>query len=289
MPRSRKMNRQPRRQGGPRSANLDRGGRRQQDNVGFPDRMLAKLSYCDYRRVNPGVVSYADTVYNLNSVFDPENSGVGHQPRGFDVLAGLYNKYRVHKCRSRIEVRQRAAHGLAGILLPNNSSTALTTADLPMEQSRSTRIPLTGASQPVTLVDVMYDCAQVLGQTRAQYMANEDTSALVTANPTEGVFSHVFLWQPDSATVLDCEFVHYLTYEVEFFDRKFDGPSSIARELVELQEQVSLLQAHFDEQEVAGDDQPVVVRRAAPPQPSNPGPVAQPRAARADSRPRCPP
>jgi hypothetical protein len=231
--------------------------------------MVAKLSYVDYRRVNPGVVTYSDTVYNLNSVFDPENTGVGHQPRGFDVLAGLYNKYRVFKCRSRMELRQRAAHGISGLLLPSNSSTGLTTADLPMEAPRATRIPVTGASQPIPFVDVTYDCAQILGQTRAQYAANEDTSALVTANPAEGVFLHAFQWQLDSTTVLDCEFTHYLTYEVEFFDRKFDGPSSIARELVELQQQVDHLQAHMDEASAAGDDQPVVVRRPAPPQPSS--------------------
>lgn len=33
--------------------------------------------------------------FSLNSVFDPDSSGVGHQPLGHDEMAALYSKYKV--------------------------------------------------------------------------------------------------------------------------------------------------------------------------------------------------
>jgi hypothetical protein len=263
---SRKNNRQPRRpSGGLRSTALDRGRLGQQANTGFPDRLTARLPYIDYRR-RTAVTPADDLVYNLNSVFDPENTGACHQPRSFDTLAALYNKYRVISTRGRLEVRQRAAHGLIGVVQASNVATALTSADIPYELPRTTRIPLTSTNQPCARVDINYDMAAVLGQTRAQYMANEDTSALVGANPAELIFMHVYLQCPDNVTTIDVDYVLYLDFVVEFFDRKFESPSSVAQQLVDLQREIAHLQEHLDEQ--AGDDQPVVVPRSAPAQPS---------------------
>jgi len=244
-----------------RSARIG-GAPRQQNNAGFPERFVANLSYVSYNRVNPGVVTSADTVFNLNSVFDPENTGVGHQPRGFDTLAALYGKYRVRKTRCRLHARQRASHGIHVVTVPSNSATALAIADYPSEMPRCTASFVSGSNQPTVTTDVTYDCADILGQTRAQYMADEDTSALVTANPAETLYLHIFAAQIDGVTVLDYEFILHLTFEVEFFDRKYEGPSSIAAQLAGLQRQLAEMVGE------AGDDHPVVVPRTAPPQTS---------------------
>lgn len=232
------MFRAPRRQsgGGVRSADLDRGPPRRQANVGFPDRIMARLSYHDMRRINPGGgATYLDTVYEVNNAFDPEYSGAGHQPRGFDSLAALYNRYRVYRTVADVEVRQRASHGVLGACVPNNVSTALTSADVPLELNRAVYIPVTGSSQPVSRVRTTIDMPAILGQTRAQYAANDNVMSLVTGNPNEPIYLHVYIAQVDGATALDVEISVTLQLEVEFFDRKFDSPSSIGREMAMLQ------------------------------------------------------
>lgn len=40
-----------------------------------------------------------DQQMNLNSLFDPDRSGVGHQPYCFDQWASFYNRYRVYGCK----------------------------------------------------------------------------------------------------------------------------------------------------------------------------------------------
>lgn len=249
-----------------RSARLPGGsGSRLQQSVGFPERIQAKLQYTTSTRVNPGVVTYQDTVFRLNGPYDPEFTGAGHQPRGWDTLAGLYDKYRVARCRAVVHARQRAAHGIQVVLVPSNQSTSLINTDFPAEIQRATPTSITGSNQPIVNVDVTYNNADILGQSPAQYRASEDTSSLTTTVPSEGIFLHVYAYQLDGATVLDYEFTISLFYDVEFFDRRYEGPSSVAEQIAELR---ALLAAR-EEDEVAGDDQPVVVRRPAPPQPSN--------------------
>jgi hypothetical protein len=260
------MRRAPRRggRGDPiRSASLPGGGGpRGQLQAGFPDRIKARLCYTSLNRVNPGVLTFVDTVFNLNSLFDPEFTGAGHQPRGFDTLATLYGKYRVNRCIATLHARQRAAHGIQIVMVPNNTSTALQNNDYPAEMQRSVASQITGSAQPVVNLERAYDCADVLGQTSAQYRADEDTSALVTANPAELLYLHVFAQQIDGATVLDYEFVLNMVFECEFFDRKFESPSSLARQMADLSHRILDADAADEEDDTVS----VVSRRSAPPQ-----------------------
>jgi len=44
---------------------------------------------------------------NLNSLFDPNRTGTGHQPYGYDTIATLYNRYRVISTRYKIVLGSR--------------------------------------------------------------------------------------------------------------------------------------------------------------------------------------
>lgn len=65
---------------------------------GFPLQKVVKLRYVDSNvTLNPGIgaISVAENIYRCNSVFDPDYTGTGHQPMGFDQWAALYTKYTV--------------------------------------------------------------------------------------------------------------------------------------------------------------------------------------------------
>ena len=42
--------------------------------------------------------------FNLNNIYDPDRTGVGHQPYGYDQLGAIYNRYRVIACHWAINV-----------------------------------------------------------------------------------------------------------------------------------------------------------------------------------------
>lgn len=72
----------------------------------FPSRIQVKLNY--YETVllaSTEVAAQAEYVFNLNSLFDPNQSGTGSQPRGFDQWASMYSNYLVKGVAYRIKLR----------------------------------------------------------------------------------------------------------------------------------------------------------------------------------------
>lgn len=69
----------------------------------FPTLRIAKLKYCEQITMNPGIGSWASYLFRANSCFDPNATGTGHQPMGFDQWSALYTHYTV--LASKITVR----------------------------------------------------------------------------------------------------------------------------------------------------------------------------------------
>lgn len=72
--------------------------------VGLPDMQKVKLRYVEIFSVDPagsGVVSsYA---FRANSIYDPNYTGSGHQPSGFDQIAPYYERCHVISSKARLE------------------------------------------------------------------------------------------------------------------------------------------------------------------------------------------
>jgi len=213
------------------------GGSRQsssQPNGSFPDRAQVQLEYVKTVRTSPGVVTSTDEVFHMNSLFDPDITLAGHQPRDFDTWSTVYGKYRVFKARYELSLRQRASHGISATIVPNTVVAALTAAGFPAELPRAKYLGVTGSNQPVLHASGEFLCSAILGQSPAQYAANENTAALVTANPTESLYIHLFVQQLDATTVADFEYELRLTFFAEMFDRQVLGPSALIARLREL-------------------------------------------------------
>lgn len=69
---------------------------------GYPARMRCKFRYASEFSLTAGA-GYAYRQYSCNSLFDPDRTGVGHQPIGFDEMMAGYDHYTVVK--SKITVR----------------------------------------------------------------------------------------------------------------------------------------------------------------------------------------
>lgn len=61
--------------------------------VGFPKTTAVKLRYVDGISLNPTISTLATYVFRANGLFDPNATGIGHQPMNFDMWAALYNHY----------------------------------------------------------------------------------------------------------------------------------------------------------------------------------------------------
>lgn len=161
-------------------------------------------------------------VFNLNSVFDPDRTGVGHQPMGFDQLAGLYNKYRVIACGWRIQLPLSSGANAysVGCLPSNDPSIVWNDFGEMTEVSRTKYITQNSGAPAATLSGKIY-LPTLFGKTKASYMADDTLAAQVSTSPSELML--LYLQTFSTGTGLATGGINLqvlLEYTVEYFDPK---------------------------------------------------------------------
>lgn len=72
-------------------------------NRPFADNKIVKMRYCDNITLDAGAAGAGVLHrFNANSVFDPDLTGTGHQPLGYDECAVLWTHYTVLGARMRV-------------------------------------------------------------------------------------------------------------------------------------------------------------------------------------------
>jgi len=95
--------------------------------------------------MNGGATSYY--TFRANSIFDPDFSGVGHQPLGHDQWSNFYSTYTVIGSKIMVKFAKDSSNSgtgesnyLAGVLLHDSSAPPTTNVDTLFEQGLSTPV-----------------------------------------------------------------------------------------------------------------------------------------------------
>lgn len=151
---------------------------------GFPEKLLTKLRYCDYKNLTSTAGALNKYFFNWNSTFDPDNSGGGHQPLYRDTYASIYDHYSVVSCLAKVRIDNPTSVGfIVGVVTDDDSSGSSTFQTL-MEQSTAdfdTLTPLTGSHSSIEFTR-NWDCESVLG---IDPYASETYKTAVGSDPTE--------------------------------------------------------------------------------------------------------
>ena len=196
-----------------------RAPRRKQVNVNralspFAQRYITKLKYSEALTLS-ALNSY-QYVFNLNSLFDPNRTGVGHQPYGFDQLANLYNRYRVIACRYIVNGYSGSVPVRYGTIVSNETPVTITSMSELAENPRAqTRVQVPGGN--TTQIRGTAYIPSVVGRNKAQYMADDRFQAQTTASPAELALLSIY-GQTLTDVNTDVLVTVTLEYTVEFFD-----------------------------------------------------------------------
>lgn len=178
------------------------------------------LKYADNYSSSLATVTGSSQVMNLNSIFDPDRTGVGHQPYGYDQLALLYNRYRVWRCGWRINFHAEA-QGFYIVVLPSNGAlaTAITNQAsyaLACESPRSqVRVQGTGGNSCIITGSIALN--DLNGTTQAEYKGDDRFQALFGASPTELILLNIGIYNGTGVTVaIDYQLTLY--FDVELHD-----------------------------------------------------------------------
>lgn len=166
----------------------------------LPKMMVSRLRYMEKDiAVNPTVGGLAaDYVFRLNSLFDPNLTGTGHQPVGFDQLMVLYKYYTVLRARAHVAFQNTDASNEALVCAHvNNTSTAITDIRTCVENGRTAYqlLTKTGGSRDISNVFISADVAKELG---VKNIRDDDLlRGTSTSDPSRQLYLHV-VGQPNS-------------------------------------------------------------------------------------------
>lgn len=190
----------------------------------IPQRYITKMKYS--QTITTGA-TFANYAMNLNSVYDPDQTGVltGHQAYGFDQLAALYNRYRVIACGWRLNLAVGSATvPVIMTAMPANTVVTASTGSEIRENPRSKYITQNPGASSAILKGKSY-IPSLVGRSKAQYMADDRYQSEVTGNPAEQAILNIQTWTGSDAYAPGVQVQVLLEYTVEFFDIKSLGQS----------------------------------------------------------------
>lgn len=187
-----------------------------------PDKIVVKLPYSSLVTFGDAL-GVQDYIFNLNSIYDPDRTGVGHQPLGYDQWSAFYNRYRVIGAKVVVQACNQANVGTTMSIIGNNSAGLVLGSDAIMEQQHMKRMVLSGANggkNAGTLVKY-FSNARITGVSDYTYRSSDQYQAQFGANPSEVICGHIYqenllaLGGQASSVIARVN----ITYYVELFDR----------------------------------------------------------------------
>jgi len=158
--------------------------------------------------------------YNLNSVYDPNRSGIGHQPYGHDTLITIYNRYRVISCSWVISAVDSAGQYIQIASLPANEEHNVGSVSEARENPRCKYITQAPQAALKMLTGKSY-LPSLVGRSKAQYMADDRYQSIVGSSPSElGILNLYVQNMADGNNNLNTLLNVTLEYTVEWFDVK---------------------------------------------------------------------
>ncbi len=187
----------------------------------IPNEMRVSLKYAQTNNIAAG--TYSLQVFRGNSAYDPDYTGVGGQPLGFDEFSALYQNFRVHSSTITWHSGSQASGSTQVMMVvPTLSTSSLTnignTVCMPYAKSELLQGD-TGAPSVRTIVHAMRT-HEIFG-VRRSIVENDDTYwGSDSANPGKQFYWHCALAATDGATVLTAEGYIVVEYDMIFFNRK---------------------------------------------------------------------
>jgi len=207
-----------RRRGSRRSRVVSRAGP-------FPGSYLTKLRYSEGAALSfPGTSVPVHYRFHINSIFDPNLTGTGHQPLGHDQFSSLYNKYRVYGMKYRITFTNRDTndHAEVAVILRPNASAHLnmeTVRESPLCVFKAT-LGTMGSGQGIRTCTGYASVSRIRGISKYVMRGENDYSAIIGYNPQIMPTLQVYLQNPITTNAVIVDMRVDFQYYVEFFDRK---------------------------------------------------------------------
>lgn len=193
------------------------------EGLPLPPKLRTVLTYCHNGVTGGGAGGTLSThQFSLNNVFDPDVTGAGHQPMGYDQLMSLYQFCRVIKAKVKTIFSCGTATGnspIVGMQFTENSSYSPSAFGVILERGNVSYdiMPQQAGYANKIMVKRNWDASKWYPKTQQD---DEQYACTASAGPTgEQAYINIFAVGPGSGggTYFDHYFHVIIQYEVEFY------------------------------------------------------------------------
>lgn len=183
----------------------------------LPDRMFVKLKYADVYTLT-STTSIATQIMRGNGMYDPDQTGVGHQPLGFDEWQAFYKKFYV--IGSSIKASCQGYLNNQGIisLRPQLVTTTGTVISTELEKPRTQYRMITGGDRPKIIKAYQNTLAQ-FGRPKQEFGDLEFTGTMASSDPPQVWYWVISSQNADESTSCSINVAVEVVYYAMLTDR----------------------------------------------------------------------
>jgi len=156
-------------------------------------------------------------VFTANGLYDPNITGVGHQPMGFDQMMLFYEHYTVGRSKITVNFKSTDAVNacMVGILIaPDNVVGNVTTTLLENGMYVKKNLSRLGTDGDSCSITVFADISKING--KRDVKSENDFRGDIASNPTEQTYFQVFCYNIWTVAASSCIFEALIEYDAVF-------------------------------------------------------------------------
>jgi len=167
-----------------------------------------------------GIATY---IFSANGIYDPNVTGTGHQPIGFDQMMTLYEQYTT--IRSHIKVSfYNASTEAARVAVYLSPDTTIPSITAVMENGLVKSKVISGdsgaGSHRQVDIDLTCDIPKYFGKSYQSILAEADMAGTIASNPVEQVYFVIAVWNPYGSDDSTVGFDVTLSYDSMYWEPK---------------------------------------------------------------------
>lgn len=187
--------------------------------------MPVRMRYAETVGITSSAGLNGTYVIAANGLFDPNISGVGHQPRTFDQLMLFYDHYVVVGVKLRcLYTHKENAPVMIGYTIRDSATVEAdnnNTREYPSTRYlMSSQADAGGSTKTMTL---KLNPNKWLG--RSKPLSDPHLKGTSSANPSEGAFIHIWFYRPDGTAITTGQISYQLDYSAVLIEPKIGNPS----------------------------------------------------------------
>lgn len=193
----------------------------------FQNRVLKRLNYSESVALTHTLFGPGTYIYSTNGLYDPNITGTGHQPMGFDQMMVFYEHYVVTRMKAYVTFSNKAAFPVTVALSLNAANTSPSDSSALQEGGYIVKDRLTAAGTQGSVKTLSIFVNNKKFEVATNILDVDEFKGNVAANPVEQTYLDITSWDPDGkGGDLICEV--YLEYDAWFVEPRKLTPSLLA-------------------------------------------------------------